>query len=625
MLFKIKAGVKILYQDTEHEIASEPTSLDKLMLRNLRTGKVYAAPYHALTLPEDSGEVVAYEQLLPKESLTEKQLKQIDSRFEVIKPLLDVIGDKEAVRKAAFANSIGVSTIYRWLAKYVTTENKAALADADGRGGKGKPRINDKTSSVLINVIDKEFLNGKSFSYTYNEIERLCKQRKYAVPSENTVRNFIKRISQQVKISRRQGPKTAKQIYEPVTGKSHESIAPLHWCEMDHTIADIMLVDELTRKVIGRPWVTVVIDVYSRAILGFFCSFFAPGSYGTGRAIVHAIMPKESWLSSMDLSVDMWPIWGKMKNLRCDNAGEFKGNSIKQASSFYGIDFEFRAPGKPQHGCYIERFLGTFAQKLKDVKGSTNVSKEMRHLFKPEKMASLTLKDFEKWMTLMIIRYNNELHSGIGMTPMQKYNYGLFNEETGIGIPERYLNDKRLKHDFLPFVKRNIIRTGVKINNVFYYSDAFLKYIDMRDEDQPGRPKKKFIFKVDPRDISEIYFLNPDLKQYFAIQLKNHSEKNFSLVELNRVIGIVKKNGKKVTEQLIFETYALQKKLEDDASKKTKHQMKVNTVKAAIKQEKEGGDNKKQTSPTHRPKSNFSIDISDIKPFKVYDNRKAFK
>jgi hypothetical protein len=38
--------------------------------------------------------------------------------------------------------------------------------------------------------------------------------------------------------------------------------------QMDHTLVDIMVVDEVLRESMGRPWITVAFAVETRVVLG---------------------------------------------------------------------------------------------------------------------------------------------------------------------------------------------------------------------------------------------------------------------------------------------------------------------------------------------------------------------
>ena len=53
---------------------------------------------------------------------------------------------------------------------------------------------------------------------------------------------------------------------------------PLEVMQIDHTPVDVVIVDERQRLPIGRPWLTLAIDVASRVVLGLSVSLEAPSS-----------------------------------------------------------------------------------------------------------------------------------------------------------------------------------------------------------------------------------------------------------------------------------------------------------------------------------------------------------
>jgi putative transposase len=62
--------------------------------------------------------------------------------------------------------------------------------------------------------------------------------------------------------------------------------------QCDHTRADVLLVDS-EGKLLGRPWLTTVIDSYSRCIVGINLGYDAPSSQVVSLALRHAILPKQ--------------------------------------------------------------------------------------------------------------------------------------------------------------------------------------------------------------------------------------------------------------------------------------------------------------------------------------------
>ena len=49
---------------------------------------------------------------------------------------------------------------------------------------------------------------------------------------------------------------------------------------------------------------TVVIDVYSRMVLGFAIYLEKPSAFAAGLAIAHAVLPKEDWLAGVGVQAE---------------------------------------------------------------------------------------------------------------------------------------------------------------------------------------------------------------------------------------------------------------------------------------------------------------------------------
>ena len=62
---------------------------------------------------------------------------------------------------------------------------------------------------------------------------------------------------------------------------------------IDHTAVDVIVVDEAHRLQIGRPWLTLAIDVANRVVVGFYVSLEAPFSTSVTSCLRQAVLPKE--------------------------------------------------------------------------------------------------------------------------------------------------------------------------------------------------------------------------------------------------------------------------------------------------------------------------------------------
>jgi len=62
--------------------------------------------------------------------------------------------------------------------------------------------------------------------------------------------------------------------------------------KIDHTFVDVIVVDQEQRLPIGRPWLTLAIDVATRMVAGFHISLWAPSTVSLCLALSHAVLAK---------------------------------------------------------------------------------------------------------------------------------------------------------------------------------------------------------------------------------------------------------------------------------------------------------------------------------------------
>ncbi len=530
----------------------------------------------------------------PFDSHSAKQQEKAKWRLSIIKPFLNEMkGDKESLIKVATANSLNVSTLYKWIEKFKQYGHVGALVDSEKKGGKDKGRLDERVEKQIIAAIETEYFNSREIDSTYKHLIGVLTDLNLPIPSENTLRRRINRISKRERVERRQGPRTASQVWDPKIGTIPYVETPLELVQIDHTKLDIMLVDEEKREVIERPWITLLIDVFSRVILGFYISYDPPGSFSIGRAVIHALLRKEKYLQSLGLEDISWPCWGKMAALHADNGKDFRGEMLKESTSEYKITLKWRPVAKPEFGAYIERLMGTVASQLKNLSGYTGVSKELRSKFRPEKSAHLTISDFEKWFTIWVAQeYHTKPHKGLkGVSPLQRWADGLEGKNGffGIGLPALITDEDRLHFDWLPLKRRTIQRTGVSLENLRYYSGVLTQWINAEDEGSRGKKKAKreFVFRIDPRDISSIYFLNPADKRYHEIPCTmNFKPDIVSIWDLRRAVNELKKTKIDITDRNIIDTHRRLRSLEEESAKKTKHQRRKNEREKRMAKEK---------------------------------------
>jgi len=108
-----------------------------------------------------------------------------------------------------------------------------------------------------------------------------------------------------------------------------------------------MVVDQLHRQSMGRPWISVAFDIATRTVLGFHLSLSAPSATSVGLVMAMVCLPKDQWLRERNLKLD-WRPAGVPRVLSLDNAKEFHSVALRRGCERYGISLEYRPPGRPQ-------------------------------------------------------------------------------------------------------------------------------------------------------------------------------------------------------------------------------------------------------------------------------------
>lgn len=496
-------------------------------------------------------------------------------RYKSLRPLLEnPERTREAAAKVAEEQLVSVATIYRWLERLKSSGTVTCLLRKQ-RNDAGSKKLNPLVEEILKNVIATEYLTTlkRSPSITLREIQRRCRLKNLEAPSKNTLLRRIESILPEERERRRNG-RNAALDYRAERG-SMPGVDRLHaiW-QIDHTLVDIMLVDERDRITIGRPWITVAIDVYSRTVVGWYVSFDPPGTLGTGICISNAILPKDAWLAK--LGVDLpWPCQGKPGIIHADNAKEFRGDMLKNACSEHGFEMKFRKVKKPNYGGHIERLLGTLLERIHSLDGTTFSNPEERGDYDSEGNATMTLDEFEKWLAYQVLgQYHHEEHSALRCPPIKRYRDGIFGDENtpGIGMLPVAADPEKLRIDFLPFEERTIQPYGMVLDYIEYHDPVLDKWIGALDP-KTKRLKRKFIFRRDPRNISILIFWDPDARQYYRIPYRDTSRPAISLWELKAVQRYLHEQGKiDIDEDMIFKALNEMRHIEETARELTRKQ-----------------------------------------------------
>lgn len=533
-LLELKIGTVVWWKGNEYQI-SDILSFSEVVATHLETYKSSIIPINELGLDKVENNItkLSCDDIVISEEDWSTALK----RYSIIQPFIDESSKTEII-KLAEQEGYHYTTIYNWLSAYRKTGSILSLVPNKRGWKESKTRLKDTTELIIKQVLKDYYLTEQKprLSSVAETIKALCIKNNIDPPHPNTVRYRVRQINEQLKVKSREGKKSAQDKFTPTIGHFPHANHPLAVVQIDHTPLDIIVVDETHRLPIGRPFLTLAIDVYSRMIVGFYLSLDSPSATSVGMCIVNSILPKNRILLEHDINAT-WDVWGVMDTIHSDNGADFRTEFMQRSCLKYGINWEYRPIGKANFGGHIERLIGTINREIHLLEGTTFSNVEMKGAYPSEKKAALTLRELEQWLVSWITRiYHQRVHSSLDIPPVKKWEQGIWGTKdyAGTGLKPRINDEFTLLIDFLPEYKRTIQRYGISLDSLNYYSEILRKWIACPDPDNP-KLKRKFSFRRDPRDISYIWFYEPDLKQYFKIPTAKKEIPSISIWEYEAV------------------------------------------------------------------------------------------
>ncbi len=565
----LSIGSKVFYNNTEYII-------------------VRTVDFHTLSIaPADNKNEIINVDIKDLSSKRKEEKVQLDTysdaewdeakkKYEAIKDLVFRQKSREEVEEVASKCNVAAMTIYRWIKTYEQSEKISSLISSKHKRGKKGSRLDSVPDKVIEDVIEELYLTKQriGFPKIYETIKAECKKLNIIPPHENTVRNRIKAIDPKFAMKKRFSAKKANEKYGNFEGEYPEGNFPLEVYQIDHTPLDIILVDSISRKPIGRPYLTLALDVYSRMIAGFYLSLQAPGYFSVSQCLYNAFLPKDDFLKEHGVKGE-WEIYGIPSKYAVDNGADLIGLDMQRVCDEFSMTMVRRPVGRPQFGAHVERVFGTINKEVHNLPGSTFSSVAEKAEYDSIKNAAFTLEDMTQWLTEFIVnKYHNRIHHGIGMTPKQKYRLGVFgdDEHPGSGLPPIIEDKESIKIALLPTFYRTVQKDGMTLDGITYYSDVLRTWINR--EDEQGN-KLKFKIKRDPLSIQKLYFFDPELKEYFELHYRKLHAPDMTIWDLYASKRYLKEHSiKDTTEDDLFDAYERLSHIEQQAKEKTaKHKM----------------------------------------------------
>jgi transposase InsO family protein len=563
-----------------------------------------------------------------EEDLSEVERDRRDRAWKIVIYILDQVEKEEhlfntkyretAIKQAIAKFQVNYSTIKNYLISYWKGGKirNSLLGSFHLCGGKGKEKeANDRKRGRPRANLSKQGINidekiKKYFKVGLNRYYYSAKQNSLRTSYELTIRDFftteeidtagkkvrVLKDSSQIptysqfiywykkfnddkkEVSKRYGSRVYHQKYRGIIGNSTQDagLGPATLWQTDSTPLDIHCVSSVNRNIlVGKPLLHLVIDGFSRMIVGFSLSYESLNSYsGAMMALLNSMTSKKEFCNKYGIDIeDDWNVACVPQRVFTDR-GELNGKQIEGAIEGLGISIQNAPPYFPQAKGTIESMFYHMTARIKPhVEGIVSGNRVRdRGELDTRLNANLSIEEVTAILIKCIIFYNNfhviedyplteqMIEHGVEKIPRKIWEFGLKNQKGQL----RLLPDDVIRMHLLPTDSMaSITSKGVKFRQLLYASEYSLKINWFQTARIKGSTKLKIWY--DPRDLTNIYTRSGDDHKFHKLTLIDHfmKYKNKGVEEVEQIIKYEKSVDNEGKERELKEKM----KLFDDIAK----------------------------------------------------------
>lgn len=409
-----------------------------------------------------------------------------------------------------------VRSIKRWWGRYRHTRCVTKLTDRRANSGRQRDSVIQLLFEEAVNEIylDPQKRSGQDvYGRLVEKINQYNKHRPdqtpLTCPVESTMYRWLRRLDQNALDAARLGKDAAERKARWVHGMAAADF-PLHRVEIDHTPLDILAIDLVTNLPLGRPWITVAIDRYSRVILGFYISFRAPSAQSVLQCLKRAILPKADWGKVVNLHREH-PGYGIPYLVAVDNGMDLHADAVQMVCGEMGISMLYCPAGQPEFKGAVERVIGTIQRSvMHKLPGTVFSCVDERGDYPAEKLAAIDLKTLTQILIKWIVdEYHHTPHRALGMTPAEKWQQGIANARVELPAYPQQL-------DILTGLpeSRTVWHYGVELDGL-YYNNEHLQILRSRARNY----RTQVQLKRHEDDVSFIHVFDDEARSYFKVSV----------------------------------------------------------------------------------------------------------
>jgi putative transposase len=417
----------------------------------------------------------------------------------------------------------GYVSVYQWKVSFLKSKGdiRALVANTRSKGNR-QGRYPAAVIEFCERSISAKYLNRvrNSIQHTLEDALRRVKKENelrpacdaLPLPTRRLITRMIASIPAFDKHSARYGHDAAVKEFRSVQGHPVAE-APLERAEIDHTLLDLMVVDDQTGLPLGRPSVTACIDCYTRCILGMYIGFNPPSYQSVAACLKDCFLPKVNLRRDYPGIVNEWPAYGVMRNLVVDGGLEFYSASLEQVCLSLNINWVAAPRRTAWFKGKIERFLGTMNRAVAHgVPGTTFSDIFQKGDYNPAQHAVITLSTLRQIVRMWIADvYHQQVHRSLQTTPSKMWTSSIKPED--IRLP-----DETTQLDVVlgRMESRSLTHKGIEFEGLFYNSPELT---ELRRKEGSNLAVE---IRVNESDIGSIYVLSPKTSKAYSVPALDH-------------------------------------------------------------------------------------------------------
>src|SRR6266568_8993303 len=402
-------------------------------------------------------------QTRPLTAYTEEQRLQAQAHFAIIRPFLE---EGVPLTQIAEAQHLPLRTARRWVAAYRTRGLAGLIRQTRKDQGKRRGLPADVQPLIEGLALQKP---RRSIATIHRQVVQIAEEQSWPHPSYDQVYAIIKALDPRLLTLAHEGSAAYRDEFDLVY--RFEAAAPNVIWQADHSLLPIWLLDERGQP--AQPWLTIILDDFSRGVPGYFLGFAAPTALQTALTLHQAIWRKGD---------ARWRLCGIPSVFYTDHGSDFTSRHMEQVAVDLKMELVFSQVGVPRGRGKIERFFRSVEQLLlSDQPGFAPEGKT-------DVVASLSLPLFEtRFRDWLLQDYHQRPQEDLPMPPRARWEASAF-------LPRMPDSLEQLDLLLLTVAKgRQIQRDGIRFQGYCYIDPILAAYVG-----------ETVIIRYDPRDLAVI-------------------------------------------------------------------------------------------------------------------------